>query len=727
MKQAKIKTIFLITIFSLLCLGLAYAFSVSLIYPVDEWDTSSDNAVDFEWNITSGNSTLDWCAIYDNRTGSFVVAVNDSFSNSSSGITTSIAMNDSRGITRAWNITCAEENGGPIASSGASAFGVDGNTPTVTINSPANGAYVDDNSSNLSFTPVDSSNPMNCSIYTNISSTWTINKTFDSPFISGALYSMNLSKVTDGNYKWNAFCNDTAGNSAWAEAGENRTFTVDTIIPTETNITEPTNNTFSTDRTPQVTWGRPREINFDKYQIVLSRNFDMSDETQLEEVSTQSTLSINMSNLGVDGTYFIQVRTVDLAGHTTNSSAVFRYILDTTTQTVTINAPLNNTFSSSSTVDFNVTILDDTPNQCYLFLSNQTGGNIKINSIISGVTNGSVTNITLEAIPEGTYKFNMGCNDTIGTRVNGSSVDLVVTIDTINPTISNLTATWHGKNNTDLTPSLSWTQSADVNFSKYVASAFYTGNSTLADQVNTSAGGVANTSVTMTLTAGTEYNFSVSAYDLAGNFVSSVNTTVQTRYFLDSVCGILYTGWNLCGAVWTTDKNLSQIGAETNASMVSVWNISSHSWATCNYGSSATGTNCGLVNVSINTYKTPAVWVNVLTDTNWRNRTWESNSGSMNLTLTNQTNGWNIVPGVFRNGRNFRTLGVLFGLGEDSKTYNVTMFSKPYNINGTSAPYVNKGLFATSIRYNSSVLDYGEAMWVYYNNTGTNVLNVGAW
>ena len=267
--------------------------------------------------------------------------------------------------------------------------------------------------------------------------------------------------------------------------------------------------------------------------------------------------------------------------------------------------------------------------------------------------------------------------------------------------------------------------SFEANFSKYQARAFYIANNSLAYEKNVTDRSTPQTQ--LNLSAGYSYNFSVIAHDLAGNTIASANTTIQTVYYVDSVCGVLTVGWNLCGAVWTSPKSLSLIANETGANQIAVFN-SSHKFATCNAAVSTTGQHCNvLTNISSpieqlfnstnnnatisGTYDTSinhAVFVFVNRTMDWNNRTWVAVQGSSNITLTNASGtGWNIEAGFIRGGK-------VFGHIKDRFVTNMSMMSLSYN-NGSTRPYVNNGLFRAL--NNNTNLDYGRAMWIFYNGT----------
>ena len=604
-----------------------------------------------------------------NNSGSLVVKAN--YTNVVNGTphVTGITINDSVGINLyGWNVTC--NNGtGDFGAEGIAAFGVDGNVPSIVQDSPANGVYLDNlNLTTFKYTPTDTSNPDTCEFYTNLSGTWKSNQTNRS-WGSGVQINVNLSNNTqstghtaatipDGKYVWAVTCNDSAANGNLVFT-QNRTFIVDTIVPTAPSFSIPASLN-QTNATLRVEWSVVTEVNFDRYDAALSPYINMSDPTQLISVSGNTSKNFTTFTSVVDGSYFIQIRAYDLALHSANSS-IRNYILDRVVPNVTLNFPSNNSFLIDSTPDFNTTVIDINPNSCSLLLSPVGGDNVTVNSTYYLVANGTKFNITFpDVMADGIYKFNIECNDTVNQRVNASSVNLQTTIDTVLPSHPNITSTFHQTNSTNKIPTLVWNLSFEVNFSKYQARAVYTSNNSLAYEKNVTD--ISTPQAQLNLSAGYSYNFSVITHDLAGNTRVSANTTIQTVYYVDSVCGVLTTGWNVCGAVWTATKTLSLIANETGASQIAVFN-SSHAFATCNAAVSKTGQHCNvLTNISTpipveGTYDTSinhVVFVYVNSTTDWNNRTWVAVQSSSNVTLTNGSGvGWNMEAMFTRNGRVF--------------------------------------------------------------------------
>lgn len=757
-KKSQLKSLFLISLFMIMMAAMAYGITIVLNSPESgSWYTNS-SSVDhvFTPYINSSLETIDHCSVWSNRTGatwSLLANYTSGFANATP-FKRGIAWFDTGNNTVGWNVSCIfnASEGSPVWADAGVIFnlGVDSNPPTITLDSPDDNTYTKSNNSLLKYTPIDTSNPETCLLYSNESGGWGINQT-NASYVSGVQILVNLSanftstglmsnlitndSQPDGEYIWNVLCNDSANNLVWAE-DTNRTFTIDTLFPTDTSFTLPPNGTVSSDSTPYISWNRTTEIHFVEYIIRVSTetiNFT-SNVFQTLIISDITINETNLSNLPDDVEYFIVVTASDLAGNEKNTTTILTYSVDATPPVPTLIFPANNSYSPNSTVNFTVSVLDNNPDTCQLWLSNSTAGlgSLTINKSDINMKNSTVTNITSSTnLDDGIYKFNIECNDSANNRVNVSSSLLDLTVDTIPPGQPNISSLWHQINSTDGTPVLEWLVSSDTNFDKYVIEARYIGNGSL--DFNASVTNISTSLLELNLTIGNPfdngahtYNFSVTSYDLAGWINRSPNTT-KTWHYVDGVCSKLEIGWNLCGATWTSPKNLSTTGAETSATFVTVWN-KTHGWSTCVYNVSVA--NCNIT-TGINSSESDNelighVWVYVDEETLWENRTWISTQLNANITLTNSSNGWNIIPGMFRNGR------VFGNLGRDFKSNNVSMFSLPY-VNGSVVSYVNKPPFSTMV-VNDTEFDYGQAMWVFYNGTGlfknttgNYTFDVGSW
>ncbi len=730
-KKAKLKSMLLVSLFMIIMSIMVYGLTIQLNTPADGSWWTDPNSVDHNWTVWTNSSleTIEYCTLYSNRTGTQDVLANftTGFTNNTPFVS-GIAWVDTSDTSDVWNVSCANTSI-VIDSNNAFELGVDANPPTITLDSPDDNTFTNIDNDLIKYTPTDASNPDTCLFYTNVTTSWAINQT-DASYTSGSQITVNLSlnagnvSISDGVYIWNVLCNDSAANSAWAE-DTNRTFTIDTVTPTDISFVSPTNNTVDSDTTPEIKWNQTTEVNFDEYLVSVSTSLTSftANIIQTQITSTITENATTLSELEANDQYYIMVTAVDKAGNEVNISTGFLwYAVDTTSITVALNTPANNTFTTETTPDFNVTVTDNNPDSCVLYLSNASAESVAKNVTRTGVTSGTEINLTpVTDMIDGFYRWNMECNDSAGNVANVSSSDLDIIIDTTVPQIIFIDSTWHQTNSTDGTPTLSWNQTVDTNFERYLVEARNISDGNIDFEVNITT--ISTTTTTLDLTFSQTYNFSVTTYDKAGlsNTTSFLNTT-DTWYYVDEICASLEPGWNLCGPTWVTSKNLSVIGEETSATFVAVWN-ESHDWSTCVVGVSVT--NCD-IDTGVNPTDIGHVWVYVSGETKWRNRTWVATRLDANITLTNITNGWNIIPGEFRNGRNFGDLGRLFG------GFNVSMFSLPF-INGTVASYVNQDPFS-AMDINTTVLNYGKAMWVFYNGTGqrgnltgNHTFDVGSW
>src|SRR3990167_692235 len=198
MKQAQLKSFFIATIISLFLLVIVYAANnngVNLNYPSGVWVTT--NSINFNFTANSSVTALTYCALYANNSGTMTLKANYTDAINGTPHISGVAINDSHAFNvYGWNVTC--NNGTADFSATVASFGVDGNTPSVVQDSPANGVYLDNlNITLFKYTPTDTSNPLDCDFYTNLSGTWKNNQTNRS-YKSGVQISVNLSNNTGG-------------------------------------------------------------------------------------------------------------------------------------------------------------------------------------------------------------------------------------------------------------------------------------------------------------------------------------------------------------------------------------------------------------------------------------------------------------------------------------------------------------------------------------------------
>lgn len=731
MKKAQIKSVLILSAVFILMITIVLGLSISINYPgASEWSTEA-GSTRFSWNA-SGDYTIPvypWCGILYNYSGSYgnfanytyVVGVDENFE-------AGLGLNDSGSIfERSFRIVCF--NGSDEVESSNVTFGVDKHWPVISISSPSNWEYSSDDGStatddglngssdNLTFVPSDTVNDTleTCDVYTNISGSWAVNYTF-LDISSGLSYMMNLNGTADGHYIWNVMCNQTSTNRSWA-APYNYTLVIDTS-GTGVVIRTPANNTVGYNNTFYVAWNESQDANFDKYELYASTDItDLEGTSVMTDVFTASSSNSSyMRSLLTNRSYYLWVRSYDLAGWTVNSTVV-QYNVDNDTIVISDYSPSNDThYGFTSPINFNVTVTDENADVCQLFLSNSSQQSIVLNKSELVVNNNVELNLTPSLMNEGTYLYNIVCNDSLGRKINLSATDLTVTVDLTAPGLEpNITSPWTMRNSTDTTTTLYWQTSSDTHFEKYAVTAWYIDNGSIGYQINVTT--ESTNSTELTLQAGHTYNFTVEAYDEEGHFANSSETNTVWYYVDDNDnCGTLYEGWNVCGWIEDLSKNLTVIAAETGASFVSVWN-KSHEWHTCTPG--AVTTNCD-AEVSLGYENNSAVWVYVAADTTW-NRTWVSTKDSANITLWNSTNGWNLISMFARNGRTFTELNASTRFPLE----NISMVSLRYNNGSDAVSHITQ--HGWSYMSEDTLVNYGQALWVYFNGSVAGNYTVERW
>ncbi|NIO45028.1 MAG: PGF-pre-PGF domain-containing protein [Candidatus Aenigmarchaeota archaeon] len=107
----------------------------------------------------------------------------------------------------------------------------------ITLESPSNLTYSNNQTINFTFTPVwntSVTNMDNCTLYGNFTGSWLANETNDTrPLVNGSINWINNTVSSDGPYSWNIYCYDNT--SQYDFYSINWTIFVDTAKPTFTN------------------------------------------------------------------------------------------------------------------------------------------------------------------------------------------------------------------------------------------------------------------------------------------------------------------------------------------------------------------------------------------------------------------------------------------------------------------------------------------------------------
>lgn len=196
-------------------------------------------------------------------------------------------------------------------------FSVSLGAPTITLNSPQDGAYLNYNEIEFSYTPTDI-DLESCSLLGNFNGEFGVNQT---KYIgiggSGSEDKFSLT-LPDGTYKWRIECNDSVGNLA---SIGNKTLHVDTTTP-QILISEPVGTKKSRTGIPLTTSVADNSPTTCLYNVYRGQNI----EIQNTSVNCSGNSSFSVT---VDADFTLNFYSDDSAGNSNHDSSDFK--VDTST------------------------------------------------------------------------------------------------------------------------------------------------------------------------------------------------------------------------------------------------------------------------------------------------------------------------------------------------------------------------------------------------------------
>ena len=430
-----------------------------------------------------------------------------------------------------WGVTATDPSGNKASASVT--FTVDTTPPDVNLISPANTTY-NSTSIPLNYTSSD----------TNLLSIW---YSYNG---GGATLTSNISFTALNNQQstLTLYANDLAGNTASTAV----TFTVDTIPP-DVNIISPANTTYYTTSIP---------INYTSSDTNLQT-------TWYQYNSTNTTLTANITLTALnnqESTLILWAN--DTAGNINSTSTTFT--VDEIPPTITLNSPINNTYTNNTSMEFNFTAIDN--------LASNMSYDLYLNGVLNrtGTTlNNTLTSFSVTSLTDGIYIWNVTATDNAGNT--GSSATRTFTVDTTPPLVNiisptnttynttsiplnytssdtNLQTTWYQYNGTNTTLTANITLTALNNQ-----------ESTLILWANDTAGNINSTAVT----------FTVDTIPPNVNIISPVNTTYSTTSlplnYTSSDTNLQTTWYQYNGTNTTLTANITLTALNNQESTLILW------------------------------------------------------------------------------------------------------------------------------------------------------------
>jgi len=359
-------------------------------------------------------------------------------------------------------------------------------------------------------------------LYGNWSGSWAANQTNSSP-INDTVWSIQVTGIPNGRFRWAAWGNDTAGNSAFTTT--NRTFTVDTVAPTIT---------------------LPVYINATKYKNTqtLTLNVSVSDATsgllgsacKIEVNGTNTTIAVSngwcnsttipLTNLA-DGNKTIKVYVNDTVNNLGLNNSYVAWI-DTNPPTITLPVYTNLTAKKSSdNLLINASVADSGvgASYCAINVATATASNVSV-VVSSGWCNASYS---LAGTSEGNQIINVYANDTLGNTALNNSYS--VKIDNTAPVVSfgaNVSDN-NNRSNSSATFELKVSDNIEISYLRLYGN--WSG-SWAANQTNSSPFNNTFWNVTVTGIPDGKYRWAGWGNDTAGN---SAFTTTNRTFTVDTV------------------------------------------------------------------------------------------------------------------------------------------------------------------------------------------------
>jgi hypothetical protein len=278
-------------------------------------------------------------------------------------------------------------------------FAVDSAAPNLTIYSPLNTTYMNNNLS-VNFTSSD---------VNGISARWFFNGTGNTSY-TGPMYQL----ASQGSNTFIFYSNDTFGNANSTSV----TFFVDSIVP-NISFVAPTDSNNSLVTRPFIIANLSVS---DSYLANFTLDLYNASGLFNRTVSSGAGIFVNYTGLA-DGTYYMNASAVDFVGNL-NRTETRIVRVDAAVPVLTINSPQNRTYTSLPMI-FNVSV-----NENATFCNYSINGAVNVSMSSS---NSRVFNATNSSMSDGNYNVRYTCGDLAG-NVNSTSIGF--RLDRVAPLVS---------------------------------------------------------------------------------------------------------------------------------------------------------------------------------------------------------------------------------------------------------------------------------------------------
>ena len=431
--------------------------------------------------------------------------VNVSDINAANGTIINISIQGITDTVHYWNVSCWD-NTSSYNTSATFNFTIDTTQPVINLLSPNNGSYRKSGNITFKYSVNDVSDIHTCMLYGNFTGSWLGN-------VSNSSVVRNIENnlttlISDGEYKWNVFCNDTLENGGFNAS--NFTLFVESVAPT-IQLNSPANNSIINMTTI--------DFNFtasDNIGLNLSCSLTMNGNVNVTGVKSQSGIMANITLSGLaQGNYSWNISCLDNATNP-NTSATWIFEIDRGPPSITLDVTPNPAEYTLQNVSISWQAVDNHLDTTYTNVSYANG-----TFIAQFTSNFNLTTINLSAFVN--YTITAWANDSAGNR-NSTTVILIM-IDTTSPGAFILLSPADGTKSSNLTPYLDWEDAYEPNFLNYTIELSTSSAFGYINRTYSSTGTYTNSSlmVPSALAPFTNWSWRVIAYDTQGNRRFSTN------------------------------------------------------------------------------------------------------------------------------------------------------------------------------------------------------------
>jgi uncharacterized repeat protein (TIGR01451 family) len=400
-----------------------------------------------------------------------------------------------------WSVSCTDLAGNTNTTSSRN-FTIDTIAPAIQFVSPANGAYLNSNSTTFTFNFTSTSSPAaNCSIYVD----GILNQT-NSSVANNTNTNFTISGLANGLQNWSVSCTDLAGNT---NTSASRNFTMETGPPAITFVSP----TPANDTAINVNW---TYVNITSNETLTAAYLEWNG-TNVSMSGSGTNWFLNQTGLS-NGAYTYKVYGNDSYGNV-GVSQTMTVIVNTMLPVLSLVSPANSAFfnTNSITFTFNFTSAFSATANCSIYVDGV------LNQTNSSVANNTNTNLTVSGLSNGLHNWSVSCTDLANNT--GTSSTSNFTIGTAAPIIQFVSPANNAYFNTisqTFTFNFTSTVSSTANCSLYIDGIFNQANSSVANNTNTN--------FTVSGLGQGLYNWSINCTDLANNTgaSSASNFTIDT-------------------------------------------------------------------------------------------------------------------------------------------------------------------------------------------------------